>query len=150
MRAEKRRVLSSLQAVRFSLHSIFPLRNSSRCLSCISIIGSRHGNEGYFIQPTVFGDVKDDMKIAQVKAYSILLSSLYFFPSPLIAWLFILTPNRLQTAIIILPRVTQEEIFGTVQSILKFKTIEEVIERANKTQYGLAAGLCTKGIHSPS
>lgn len=25
--------------------------------------GSRHGNEGFFVQPTVFGDVKDDMRI---------------------------------------------------------------------------------------
>lgn len=56
------------------------------------------------MQPTVFTDVQDDMKIAQ------------------------------------------EEIFGPVQSILKFKTVEEVIERANNTIYGLAAGVLTNGI----
>ncbi len=42
--------------------------------------------------------------------------------------------------------IAKEEIFGPVQSILKFKTIDEAIERANKTVYGLAAGLCTKDI----
>lgn len=26
--------------------------------------GSRIGDKGYFVQPTVFADVKDDMKIA--------------------------------------------------------------------------------------
>ena len=38
------------------------------------------------------------------------------------------------------------QIFGPVQSIFKFKTIEEVIERANKTTYGLAAAVLTKDI----
>lgn len=27
--------------------------------------GGRQGDKGYFIQPTVFADVKDDMKIAK-------------------------------------------------------------------------------------
>ena len=40
--------------------------------------------------------------------------------------------------------IAKEEIFGPVMSILKFKTIEEVIERANKSCYGLAAGVVTK------
>jgi aldehyde dehydrogenase (NAD+) len=31
-------------------------------------------------------------------------------------------------------------------SILKFKNLDEVIERANKTVYGLAAGVCTRDI----
>lgn len=66
--------------------------------------GQRHGNRGYFVQPTVFSEVQDDMKIAR------------------------------------------EEIFGPVQSLFKFKTTEEVIERANKTTYGLAAGLFTKDL----
>jgi len=47
--------------------------------------GKRHGSKGYFVEPTVFADVKDDMKIAK------------------------------------------EEIFGPVMSILKFKTVDEVI-----------------------
>src|SRR6266436_2012715 len=66
--------------------------------------GHRAGDKGYFIEPTVFADVKDNMKIAQ------------------------------------------EEIFGPVMSILKFKDISEVVERANKSLYGLAAAVWTKDI----
>ena len=66
--------------------------------------GKQHGSEGYFVEPTVFGDVKDDMKICQ------------------------------------------EEIFGPVMQILKFKTTDEVIERANNNNYGLAASVFTKDI----
>ncbi|KAG6796270.1 retinal dehydrogenase 1 [Apis mellifera caucasica] len=43
-------------------------------------------------------------------------------------------------------RIAKEEIFGPVQSILKFETMDEVIERANNTNYGLAAGVVTKNI----
>lgn len=67
--------------------------------------GKRIGNEGYFVEPTVFSDVKDNMRIAK------------------------------------------EEIFGPVQSILKFETMDEVIDRANNTEYGLAAGVITKDIN---
>jgi aldehyde dehydrogenase (NAD+) len=66
--------------------------------------GRRVGEKGYFIEPTVFSDVNDSMKIAQ------------------------------------------EEIFGPVMSILKFKDINEVVERANKSLYGLAAAVWTKDI----
>ncbi|KAK4784985.1 hypothetical protein SAY86_001674 [Trapa natans] len=66
--------------------------------------GDRHGSKGYYIQPTVFSNVKDDMVIAQ------------------------------------------DEIFGPVQSILKFKDLKDVIHRANNTRYGLAAGVFTKNI----
>lgn len=38
------------------------------------------------------------------------------------------------------------QIFGPVQCILKFKTLDEVIERANDTNYGLAAGILTKNL----
>ncbi|KAL2349392.1 hypothetical protein Fmac_003392 [Flemingia macrophylla] len=68
--------------------------------------GDRFGNSGFYIQPTVFSDVKDDMLIAK------------------------------------------EEIFGPVQSILKFKDLDEVIKRANNTHYGLAAGVFTKNINT--
>lgn len=44
-------------------------------------------------------------------------------------------------------QIAKEEIFGPVMSILKFKTIEEVIERGNKTIYGLGAGIVTKDIN---
>ncbi|CAG2120388.1 unnamed protein product, partial [Medioppia subpectinata] len=43
--------------------------------------------------------------------------------------------------------IAKEEIFGPVQSILKFKTLDEVIERANNTTYGLAAGAFTKDVN---
>jgi aldehyde dehydrogenase (NAD+) len=68
--------------------------------------GKRFGDQGYFVEPTVFSNVTDDMRIAK------------------------------------------EEIFGPVQSILKFKTLDEVIERANRTSYGLAAGVVTTNINT--
>jgi betaine-aldehyde dehydrogenase len=42
--------------------------------------------------------------------------------------------------------ICKEEIFGPVLSILTFDTEEEVIERANDTVYGLAAGVFTNDI----
>lgn len=41
-------------------------------------------------------------------------------------------------------KIMREEIFGPVVAIAKFKTEEEVIEMANDTTYGLAAGIHTK------
>lgn len=41
-------------------------------------------------------------------------------------------------------RIMKEEIFGPVVSIAKFSSEEEVIELANDTTYGLAAGIFTK------
>jgi aldehyde dehydrogenase (NAD+) len=66
--------------------------------------GNRVGDKGFFVEPTVFADVQDNMKIAQ------------------------------------------EEIFGPVMSILKFKDVNEVVDRANKSLYGLAAAVWTKDI----
>lgn len=43
-------------------------------------------------------------------------------------------------------KIAREEIFGPVMSIIKFKDIDELIERANKTIYGLAAGVWTRDI----
>jgi betaine-aldehyde dehydrogenase len=42
--------------------------------------------------------------------------------------------------------IAQEEIFGPVMTVLRFKSEEEVIERANKTDFGLAAGVFTQDI----
>lgn len=42
--------------------------------------------------------------------------------------------------------IARNEIFGPVQQILKFKTLDEVIDRANDTHYGLAAGVFTQDI----
>ncbi|KAJ7584420.1 aldehyde dehydrogenase [Mycena floridula] len=41
-------------------------------------------------------------------------------------------------------KIVQEEIFGPVASILKFKTEEEAIEIANDTEYGLACAVFTE------
>lgn len=43
-------------------------------------------------------------------------------------------------------QIAKEEIFGPVQTILKFKDLGEVIQRANNSKYGLAAGVFTKNI----
>ena len=40
-------------------------------------------------------------------------------------------------------RVAREEIFGPVLSILTFRTVDEAIEKANNTAYGLSAGVWT-------
>ncbi|CAM6086078.1 unnamed protein product [Calypogeia fissa] len=64
--------------------------------------GGRVGKKGFYIKPTVFGDVGDEMKIFN------------------------------------------EEIFGPVQSVSKFSTLDEVVKRANKSSYGLAAAVITK------
>jgi aldehyde dehydrogenase (NAD+) len=66
--------------------------------------GERHGTRGYFVKPTLFANVNDEMKIAQ------------------------------------------DEIFGPVLSVLKFKNVDEIIERANNTFYGLAAAVWTRDI----
>ena len=66
--------------------------------------GKRWGERGYFVEPTVFTDVTDEMRIAQ------------------------------------------EEIFGPVMCILPFKDIDEVVERGNRTFYGLAAAVWTRDV----
>lgn len=43
-------------------------------------------------------------------------------------------------------RVFQEEIFGPVVTVTKFKTDDEAIELANDTEYGLAAGAWTTNV----
>ena len=40
-------------------------------------------------------------------------------------------------------RIAREEIFGPVSSILTFRTVEEAVEKANNTAYGLSAGVWT-------
>ena len=44
-------------------------------------------------------------------------------------------------------KVAQEEIFGPVMCILVYDTVDEVIERANATPLGLAAGLFTNDLN---
>ncbi len=66
--------------------------------------GSRFGDRGFFVEPTIFDNVTDEMPIAK------------------------------------------DEIFGPVLSILPFKSLDEVTERANNTFYGLAAAVWTRDV----
>lgn len=66
--------------------------------------GKPRGQKGYFVEPTVFSNVKDSMKISR------------------------------------------EEIFGPVQCISKWSSMDEVIARCNDTAYGLAAGVFSKDV----
>jgi len=66
--------------------------------------GKRWGKKGFYIEPTIFDEVSDEMPIAT------------------------------------------DEIFGPVLSILPFKKIDEVVERANRTFYGLAAAVWTRDV----
>jgi len=64
--------------------------------------GHRLARKGYFIEPTVFGDVDHESPLAR------------------------------------------EEIFGPVLSVLRFSTEDEVVAKANDSQYGLAAYVHTR------
>jgi acyl-CoA reductase-like NAD-dependent aldehyde dehydrogenase len=43
-------------------------------------------------------------------------------------------------------RIAREEIFGPVMQIFKFNTMEEVVRRANDSEYGLAASVFTSDL----
>ena len=49
-------------------------KEGARCIAG----GERHGNKGFYIKPTVFADVKEDMKICREEVkFSIFLSKQY-------------------------------------------------------------------------
>ena len=72
--------------------------------ACYVTGGTRAGDHGYFVRPTVVKDVKPNMSIVR------------------------------------------EEIFGPVVVAEPFTNPEELISRANQTEYGLAAGIWTRDI----
>lgn len=41
-------------------------------------------------------------------------------------------------------RVVREEVFGSILSLLRFQDEDEVLARANDTEFGLAGGVFTK------
>lgn len=43
-------------------------------------------------------------------------------------------------------RIAKEEIFGPVMSILKYDCINDVIDRANESNYGLGAGIVSDNL----
>jgi aldehyde dehydrogenase (NAD+) len=43
-------------------------------------------------------------------------------------------------------KIATDEIFGPVMSVLKFKNVDEIIQRANRTNFGLAAAVWTRDI----
>jgi phenylacetaldehyde dehydrogenase len=45
-------------------------------------------------------------------------------------------------------RVVREEIFGPVITVLPYESLDEVVTRANATDYGLAAGIWTRNLQS--
>lgn len=57
-------------------------------------------------------------------------------------------PRKYNKGLLVQPFVSVWlQIFGPVQQIMKFKTIEEVIERANDSDYGLVAAVFTTDIN---
>lgn len=44
--------------------------------------------------------------------------------------------------------IAREEIFGPVVAVMPFDTLEEVVERANQSEYGLAAGVWTENVRT--
>jgi aldehyde dehydrogenase (NAD+) len=52
-------------------------------------------------------------------------------------------PPTLFTGVSMSHRIAKEEVFGPVLTVLTFRTVDEAIEKANNTEYGLSAGVWT-------
>jgi len=80
-------------------------KDGARCVTGgKSLSGPQYG-AGQFVEPTIFVDVENSMRIAQ------------------------------------------EEVFGPVLSVIKFKDEEDAIRIGNDIRFGLAAGVWTKSLH---
>src|SRR5690606_12061746 len=77
----------------------------ARCLTGGRALSGPEYGAGQFVEPTIFVDVDNSMRIAQ------------------------------------------EEVFGPVLSVIKFKDEEEPIRIGNDIRFGLAAGIWTKSLH---
>lgn len=80
-------------------------REGARCVAGGRALEGPGFGAGQFVEPTIFVDVDNSMRIAQ------------------------------------------EEVFGPVLSVLKFKDEEDAIRIANDIRFGLAAGVWTKSLH---
>ena len=110
-------------------------------LTDLNLLDSRIGDKGYFVAPTVFADVTDNMKIAVEEVKMLRVPTVEFLSRDTMIKFSLLWVTALEDYHHFLL-----QIFGPVQTIIKFKNMEELIERANKTMYGLAASIMTTNL----
>ena len=80
-------------------------KEGARCVAGGNRISGEANGAGQFVEPTIFVDVSNDMRIAQ------------------------------------------EEVFGPVLAVLKFKDEDDALRIANDIRFGLAAGVWTSSLH---
>lgn len=67
--------------------------------------GNRYGTTGWFVEPTIFTNITDDMKIVK------------------------------------------DDFVGPIMTIMRFKGLDDIIEKHNRGKYGLAAGIITRDLN---